>query len=166
MAGKPVPASYGYLVAISPYVASIRERIGTDLLLMPTVAVIPHDSEGRILLVRHADSGRWANIGGAIEPDETPEAAALRETAEEASVSVRLDRLITAVGGPDYRLTYPNGDQAACVAIVYAATLLGGQPAPDQDETTEVGWFHPDTIAELDLNPLNRQLLAEALPRL
>lgn len=153
-------------MAISPYVAAIRERIGSNLLLMPTVAVLPQDSGGRILLVRHVDSGRWATIGGAIEPDESPEAAAVRETAEEASVSVRIDRLVAAVGGPDYRLTYPNGDQAACVAIVYSATILGGQPAPDDDETTEVGWFHPDNIGELDLNPLNRRLLAEALPRL
>lgn len=61
----------------SEYVLSLRERIGTDLLLLPTVAVLARDEMGRVLLVRHVESGRWATVGGAIEPDESPIDAAL-----------------------------------------------------------------------------------------
>ena len=153
-------------MAISPYVSAIRQRIGTDLLLLPTVAVLPRDARGRVLLVRQNDSGRWATIGGAIEPDESPAEAALREAAEEANVVVRLGRLLAALGGAEYRITYPNGDEAACVAIVYDATVESGSPAPDGDETSEVGWFHLDELTDVDLGHLNRHLLAAVMPLL
>ena len=150
-------------MAISPYIAAIRRRIGTDLLLVPTVAILPRDSTGRILLVRHIDSGRWATIGGTIEPDESPQDAARREALEEAGVVVRLTRFLIAVGGPEYRITYPNGDKAACVPIVYEATVESGEPTPDGEETSEIGWFRPNELETIDLNDLNRVLLAAAL---
>jgi ADP-ribose pyrophosphatase YjhB (NUDIX family) len=130
------------------------------------VAVLPVDADGRILLVRQADTGRWATIGGTVEPDESPQDAARREAAEEAGVQVRLGRLLAAVGGPEYRITYPNGDRAACVASVFEAEVEAGTPRPDGDETTEVEWFRPDELASVDLNALNRHLLAEVVPLL
>jgi ADP-ribose pyrophosphatase YjhB (NUDIX family) len=153
-------------VAISPYIASIRQRIGTGLLLLPAVAVLPIDRDGRILLVRQTDSGRWATIGGTVEPDESPEEAARREAAEEARVVVRLTRLVTAVGGPEYRITYPNGDQVAYVSSVFEAAVESGSPRPDDDETSEVGWFHPREVPTVDLDDLNRHLLRVVLPLL
>jgi len=158
--------AYGGVVAVSPYIAGLRQRIGTDLLLVPAVAVLPRDTHGRILLVRQIDSGRWATIGGLIEPDESPEDAARREAKEEANVVVRLGRLLTALGGPGYRITYPNGDRAACVSVVYDATIDSGRAAPDADETSEVGWFHPGELATVDLTELNRHLLAAVVPLL
>jgi len=151
---------------MSPYSAAIRERIGRDLLLLPSVAVLPVDPIGRILLVKEKDFGRWATIAGTIEPDESPEDAALREAVEEAGVTVRLDRLLTVLGGPGYRITYPNGDQTAYVSIVFQATVVDGTAAPDGDETTEVGWFLPRQVSEVDLNGLNRRLLDVVLPML
>lgn len=158
--------SYGLDMAISPYIAQLRRKIGTDLLLIPTVAVLPRDSAGRILLVRDLETGWWVSIGGCIEPDETPQQAARREAGEEAGVTIGLGRLLTTVGGPDYRLTYPNGDQVACVSLVYEATIESGNPRADGEETSEVGWFHPDSLAALEVNHFTRQLLVAALPLL
>ena len=70
---------------------------------------------------------------------------------------------MAALGGTEYRITYPNGDQAACVPIVYEATVESGQPTADNDETTEVGWFDRDDLATLDINDLNRHLLSAVL---
>ena len=150
-------------VGISPYLAGLRKQIGSDLLLVPTVAVLPRDGDGRVLLVRIADTGQWATIGGAIDPDEAPEDAARREALEEANVDVRLTRLVAALGGPEYRITYPNGDVTSCVPIVFEAEVVSGEPAPDGDETLEVGWFHPDELDALDVTPVNRHLLRSAL---
>lgn len=150
---------------MSPYFASLRERLGSDLLLLPTVAVLPFDDDGRVLLVRHSYSGQWATLGGAIEPDEAPAVAAAREVLEEAGVVVEVTELLDALGGSAYRVTYPNGDECACVVVVYAARVIAGTPTPDNDEVTEVGWFTPDEIAGLDLNPLNEALLQAVLPR-
>lgn len=153
-------------MAISPYFARLRERIGHDLLLIPTVAVLPIDDARRVLLVRHVHSGQWATIGGAIEPDEAPAEAAVREAREEAGVELELTGLVTALGGPDYRLRYPNGDECACVVSVYSARVVGGRAAPDFDETSEVGWFGAEEIARVDVGELNRALLATVLPLL
>jgi ADP-ribose pyrophosphatase YjhB (NUDIX family) len=141
---------------ISAYIRNLRVSIGSELLLLPSVAVLPRDADGRILLVRQADSGRWATIGGSVEIDEHPADAAVREAAEEAGVQVELTRLLTALGGPQFRLTYPNGDRTAYVSIVYEATVIGGTPRPDLDETVDVGWFAPDELAALDLGDFAR----------
>jgi 8-oxo-dGTP pyrophosphatase MutT (NUDIX family) len=93
------------------------------LLQLPSVAVLPADPSGRILLVRHADTGAWGILGGAIELDEAPEQAAIRETLEEVGVRPVITRLIGAFSGPEYRVEYPNGDQASYVVITYEARL-------------------------------------------
>ncbi|WP_129669993.1 NUDIX domain-containing protein [Phytoactinopolyspora endophytica] len=136
---------------ISPYIRRLRQSIGNDLILLPSVAVLPRDDDGRILLVKQSDTGTWATIGGAVEVDEDPATAAVREAEEEAGVVVELTRIITALGGPQFRLTYPNGDKTAYVSLVYEARVIGGSPRPDHDETIDVGWFHPHELARIDL---------------
>ena len=110
-------------MAMSPYIRRLRDLIGNELLVLPSAAVLPRDDRGRILLVRLIDSGLWATIGGAIEPDESPEEAALREAEEEAGVKLKLGPILAVLGGPEYRLTYPNGDQTSYVATVFDATV-------------------------------------------
>jgi len=111
---------------VSPYVRRLRDRVGHDLLLLPSVSVLPRDAAGRLLLVRHSDSGQWGTIGGAIEVDEAPADAAIREAREEAGVEVALGPVTAALGGREFRVNYPNGDQAAYIAIVYEADVTGG----------------------------------------
>lgn len=144
---------------MSEYLRELRAEVGPRLLLLPTVAVLPRNDEGAVLLVRHADTGEWATIGGMVEPDEDPEDAARREAREEAGVSVLLRGVLAVLGGPDYRIRYPNGDEVACVPTVYAASVRSGQPRPDGDETDAVEWFSPDDLAGLPMGALNRALL-------
>ena len=146
-------------MAISPFVARLRQRIGHDLLVLPSVSVLPRDNQGRILFVQLADSGRWATIGGAVEPDESPQDAAIRETQEEAGVTVRLDGLLTVLGGPEFRVTYPNGDVTSYVVTVFDATVTAGVPTPDGDETVAVEWWRPDALPYSEMGTLTLALL-------
>jgi 8-oxo-dGTP pyrophosphatase MutT (NUDIX family) len=148
-------------MTLSEYVARIRDKIGTDLLLMPSVAVLPRDDQGRIMLVKHSYTGRWGTVGGAIEPDERPEDALRRETREEIGVELGDLSLVAVCGGSGYHITYPNDHHAAFVVAVYDARISSGKPAPDEDEVTELGWFAPDAIDALDLNPLARALMSD-----
>jgi len=148
-------------MGISPYIERLRGSIGSELLLLPSVAVLARDDQGRLLLVRQADFGQWATISGTVEPDESPDAAARREALEEAGVEVELRGIGAALGGPGYRKTYPDGDRSSYVVIVYDAVISSGSPTPDHDETTEVGWFTPHAIESLDLGELNRTLLRD-----
>ena len=146
---------------ISPYVRRLRDKIGSDLLVLPSAAVLPCDGQGRVLFVRLADTGNWAVIGGAVEPDESPQDCAVREAYEEAGVSVELGAILGVFGGPEYRVTYPNGDETSYVVTAFDARLESGAPHPDGDETTEVGWFELDDLPIGEMGTLNRALLRD-----
>ena len=148
-------------MAMSPYIRRLRDLIGNELLVLPSAAVLPRDDAGRILLVRLIDSGLWATIGGAIEPDESPEEAALREAEEEAGVQVKLGPVLAVLGGPEYRLRYPNGDQTSYVATVFDATVIGGVPRADGDETSAVAWWEPENLPYDQMGTLTWALLRD-----
>jgi 8-oxo-dGTP pyrophosphatase MutT (NUDIX family) len=149
-------------MGMSDYVRGLRERIGHDYLLQPSVAAIVRDADGRILLVQSLE-GRWQLPGGAVDPDEHPEEALRRECLEEANAIVRPTRLLAAVGGPGHRYTYANGDEVGFVVSAYEAELLGGDLQPDHDETRAVGWFAEEDLEQLELSPVTRATFAELL---
>jgi ADP-ribose pyrophosphatase YjhB (NUDIX family) len=149
-------------MAISPYIRELRQLIGTQLLVLPSVSVLPRDERGRLLLVRLIDTGRWATIGGAVEPDESPAEAALREAEEEAGVTLRLGPVLAVLGGPEYRMTYPNGDQVSYVVTAFGAEVTGGSPRPDGDETSAVQWWDLDDLPRQNMSRLTLALLRDA----
>jgi 8-oxo-dGTP pyrophosphatase MutT (NUDIX family) len=148
-------------VGIAAHIARLRAVVGHDLLLLPSVSVLPVDAAGRVLLVRHAahDDG-WGILGGAVEPGESPAAAAVREAREETGVDVRLTRLLDVLGGPDYEVSYPNGDRVAYVTAVYEATVVTGSPAVNDGELSELAWFGTGELPRLPLSRFARALLS------
>ena len=60
-------------MSIPAHIARLRAAVGHDLLLLPSISVLPVDQARRLLLVRHAghDDG-WGVLGGAVEPGESP----------------------------------------------------------------------------------------------
>ena len=144
---------------MSDYVKRLRERIGHEFMLMPSVSALVRDDGGRVLLVQHVE-GRWQIPGGAVDPNERPEDALRRELREEANVEIELGDVLGVFGGPEYRVTYTNGDEAGWVVAVYSASIVSGTPAPgDPDEIQDVRWFASDEIPELDLHDSTRRTL-------
>jgi ADP-ribose pyrophosphatase YjhB (NUDIX family) len=136
----------------APHIARLRAKVGSDLLLLPSVAVLPIDNEGRVLLVRQTDFGSYGTIGGAVDEDEAPEDAARREAREEIGAEVEITGLVGAIGGPEFRLTYPNGDQCAYVSIIYSGRLAPGADAsPDGHEVDDLRWFARDELDHPDV---------------
>jgi ADP-ribose pyrophosphatase YjhB (NUDIX family) len=146
-------------MAVSPYIRRLRKLIGCDLLVLPSAAVLPRDESGRVLLVRITDTSQWAVIGGAVEPDEAPQQCAIREAEEEAGVTVSLGRILGVFGGPEFRMTYPNGDQTSYVTTVFDGIVVAGEPRPDGDETSEVGWWEPGHLPMDEMSPFTVALL-------
>jgi 8-oxo-dGTP pyrophosphatase MutT (NUDIX family) len=157
--GRPLVSTVS-AVAISEYLRGLRQRIGHDLVHLPAVSVLIWDDDGRLLLMREAETGRWQTIGGMVDPDESPWDAARREALEESGLVVRLERLRAALGGPGYRVEYPNGDRCSYVSIVFDAIAVSGDLGGD-DEVAELAWFGTNQIAALELDPLNRHLLCD-----
>jgi 8-oxo-dGTP pyrophosphatase MutT (NUDIX family) len=131
-------------------------------LVLPSAALLITDDSGRIMLCRaigHTEG--WQVIGGAIDPGESPAEAAVREAHEELGVTVRLGRLLGAVGGPDYVVTYPNQDVVAYVTVCYEAFIVSGDPVPDGEELSRIGWFSRSDLPAIPLSRFARALLTE-----
>ena len=148
-------------MGIAPHIRRLRELVGNELLVLPGAAVLLRDENGRLLLVRIIETGQWGVIGGAIDPDESPQQAALREAREEAGVELQLGPIVAVLGGPQYRVTYLNGDQSSYVSTVFAATVLSRTPVPDGEETSEVKWFDPNHLPWRETGSFAQALLSD-----
>ena len=147
-------------MGISPYLRELRGLVGTRLLLVPAVAALIRDEEGRILLQRRADDGRWNLPAGAVDPGESPADAVVREVREETGLRVRPVRVAGVFGGRDgFRHRYPNGDEVEFTAIVFECAVVGGTLDAENDETAELGWFRLDERPRLTVEyPLEAML--------
>jgi 8-oxo-dGTP diphosphatase len=115
-------------------------QCGFVFYLDPKVAVgtIIRNDAGQIVLVRRAIEpgyGKWVFPGGYVDRGEAVTAAALREAREETGLEIRIDRLIDV---------YSYAGRAP-VIIVYAATMIGGCLACDE-ESFEARFFAPEAI--------------------
>lgn len=136
---------------MSDYMRTVREGVGDLLLEIPSVSVITFDERDRVVLVRHAEVDLWTTPGGAVEPQERPADAAVREMWEETGLHVELLRVIGVYGGPEFTTTYRNGDAVSFMMTVFHARRLNGTLRPDGEETLEVRSFARSELAALPM---------------
>ncbi|MBT2508500.1 NUDIX domain-containing protein [Streptomyces sp. ISL-98] len=129
------------------FIREIRATAGHQLLFLPGVSAIVFDDEGRVLLGRRADTGKWSIIGGIPEPGEQPAATAEREVYEETAVRCVAERVVLVQGLQPVQ--YPNGDQCQYMDITFRCRAVGGEARVNDDESLEVGWFSVDALPEL-----------------
>lgn len=135
---------------IPPFVAHLRSQVGHEMLWLPGVSAVVLDDDGRLLLGRRADNGRWAVVSGILEPGEEPAPAAVREVLEETGVRAEVVA-VTAISTSEV-VTYANGDVAQYLDVCFWCRAVDGDASVGDDESTEVGWFAPDDLPQ-PLNP-------------
>ena len=110
------------------------------------------DADGRILLFRHRDplgKSFWATPGGGLEPGETFEAAARRESEEELGA---IPESLRFAGERD--VTFPWGNRIIAQVeqyflAAYAHTPAAAPTAAHADEgVLEIRWWSLDEIAQ------------------
>jgi len=141
-------------MAISPYIKNLRGKIGHDPLLLPAVSGIIFDDQGRVLLQRASDDGKWYTIGGSMEPGENPADAVVREVRKETGLEVVPLRIVTVQSSP--LVTYSNQDQIYYVGIAFLCRVVGGTLQIADDESLELRYFAPDELPELRADQLQR----------
>lgn len=148
------------------FVAELRRSVGhTPLWLSGSTAVIwrgePGDEE--LLLVKRADDGAWSSVCGIVDPGEEPGDAAVREAAEEAGVSVEVERLVWM--SVTDMVVYENGDQTQYIDHTFRCRWLGGEPHPADGEALETRWFPRNQLPEMPSVHADRVTVAlENLP--
>jgi 8-oxo-dGTP pyrophosphatase MutT (NUDIX family) len=150
---------------ISEYLRALREKVGTTLVVVPSVTALIQEPDERVLLVRHSNGGVWLAPGGAVDPDEAPQDAIVREVWEETGLHVEPLGYLGVFGGPDFRVRYANGDQVSYVMSMFQCRRIGGEIRPDGDEVLEVRYFTPAEALSLELGLWARIVLPPLLAR-
>lgn len=109
---------------------------------MSTVVGAAIVRDGRVLAARRtfpaAAAGRWELPGGKVEPGETPEAALVREIAEELGCTI----VVTGWLPGEVRISDRH------VLSIALAEVVDGEPVPHEHD--EVRWLAADDLASVD----------------
>ena len=94
------------------YIVNLRKKIGHEYLwLSGATAVIRRDEDGKVLLVKRSDNGRWTPVTGIVDPGENPALTCIREAYEEAGVRIEVLELAQVKADPAMR--FSNGTVAS-----------------------------------------------------
>ena len=118
---------------------------------LATVVVLNENMQQVVLILR-ADFRIWSLPGGGLEPGESREQAAIRETLEETGYQVELDRYVGSYHRPQFNDT----------RHIFTAHVTGGQPLHSGPETREVGWFSVNELPAR-LTPSVHEIVTDAL---
>ena len=111
-----------------------------------------------VLLVLREDFRIWALPGGGVEPDETWEQAAVRETLEETGYQVEIRQYIGEYWRP--QMSHGHGD----LRHVFLARASGSALAPHDKESIDVRWF-PANALPGRMFRFSREHIEDALAR-
>lgn len=105
------------------------------------------DDGGRVLLIRHPERpGEWVLPGGAHEPGEPVEEAAVREVREETGVECEVTGVWQATR-KRFVLADDPATRGYLLEVFFTATATGGSVGrypdrwEDHEEILDVGWF-------------------------
>ena len=125
------------------------------------VSAIIRNSKGEILLGKRADNhvaypGYWGLPGGIVDFNESLRNTAVREVNEEMGVDIK----ITKQGKKVYEHFPDEHSKLHSVGLVFHAKIVSGIPKP-KDETSEVKWFKPSEIREMNLAFSHKRILKD-----
>ena len=148
------------------YIPEIRALVGHKAILMPAVAVLII-KDNKLLLQRRSDNYLWGIIGGYMEPGESTEQTARRESIEETNLRLTNLELLGVIAGEGSFYQYPNGDNVHIVSIVYLSENPHGHLNMNDTEGLELRYFALDALPDsADMMPPNIPILSAFLPRL
>ncbi|MDT0568208.1 NUDIX domain-containing protein [Streptomyces sp. DSM 3412] len=134
-------------MATPDFIRTLRASAGNQLLWLPGVTALVFDDEGRVLLNRRSDNGKWSLIGGIPDPGEQPAACAVREVHEETAVRCVAERIVLVQALEPVR--YDNGDVCQYMDTTFYCRAVGGEARVNDDESLDVGWFSLDALPNL-----------------
>lgn len=102
--------------------------------------ILAYNHDGKLLMGRRRDTGKWTNIGGHVDPHEDPHDAAVRELKEESDLAPSGGEMEYV--GEDF---VPGKKLTVMVFKCPVAGVPSGVNDPDK-EIVEYAWFAPEEI--------------------
>ena len=127
-------------MSMSLYYKKIREKLGHELILIPSVAAVIKNEQGKILF-QYPGGEYWSLPAGAIEPGEAPEEAVIREVWEKTGLKVQVKKQKEVFGGEEFRYTYANGDKVEYIVVVFECEISGGELKSIDGESLKLKYF-------------------------
>ncbi|WP_280396896.1 NUDIX hydrolase [Nocardia carnea] len=126
------------------------------------VSALVQDDQGRILLIRRSDNGKYSVPGGGLEAGETVAQAVVREVREETGIDVDVTELVGVFSNPEHVIAYDDGEVRQEFSICFRARPVGGS-LRTSDESTEVEWVMPAELPDRDIHPSIRLRIQKGL---
>lgn len=104
-------------------------------------SIVPVLPDGRIVLVRRRDNGRWGLPGGMVDWGEDIPTAVRRELTEETGLElVKIRRLIGVYSAPD------RDPRIHSICVAVEAEVTGKMQTHDEMEVSDVQAFDPGAV--------------------
>lgn len=130
--------------------------------VVPAVTAFVQDGNGRILMERRSDNGRWGLPGGTHDVGESIAQTVIREVMEETGLTVEVDRMVGIYTDPRRVIAFSDGEVRQEFSICFAARVVDGA-IKSSSESFEVRWVQISELEELDIAPTTRSRIDDAL---
>jgi 8-oxo-dGTP pyrophosphatase MutT (NUDIX family) len=142
------------------YLGQLRQLVGSRSLISPGARAIIRDEDGRLLLIRRSDNGRWGMPAGSLELQESILDCLKREVREETGLEVLQATPIALYTEPRFAFTTAFGDHIQMFAVAFGVDRWKGTLVASTDETTHACFFAPNELPK-NLPALYRETLAD-----
>lgn len=110
------------------YVKELRQLVGQrPLILVGAVALILNEKDEVLLQQRNERRKRWGLPGGLMDPGESTEETAIRESLEETGLTIRNLLLFKLYSGKEFFTKADNGDAFYSVTTAYVTKEYEGE---------------------------------------
>lgn len=132
------------------FILELRKHIGHATLPLSGVTAIVENAQGKVLMGKRSDTGRWALVSGVCEPGEQPADTVVREIKEETGVDAKVSALVSVINA-DTATVHANGDYAQYMDHLFLCELDpqgNTQAFVGDEESLSIGWFSPDDLPD------------------
>lgn len=145
---------------VGSYIWKIRQKIGHDLLIIPSVDIVAVHEDGKLLLVFNKDANAWVFPGGYAEEGMTSQECAAKELLEEAGLEAAPHDLIPFAFVSGYMHHYSSGDVTQPFRQVFVVNKWSDLGGMDKDEISGRRWFSLDELAQITMRSDQSRILA------